>query len=44
LRLPVKAVESTWARGTVNMVDPDGKVEKISRGTENPDKSRAAWA
>ena len=45
LRGHPKSVPSTWARGTVDMVDPDGKVADIKREMpENPDKSRAAWA
>jgi len=45
LRGNPKAVAATWARGTVDMVDPNGEVAKIGRDMpENPDKSRAAWA
>jgi hypothetical protein len=45
LRGHPKSVPATWARGTVDMVDPDGKVADIKREMpNNPDKSRAAWA
>jgi len=38
-------IESTWVRGTVDMVDPDGKVAKIDRKvTNDPDRSRKEWA
>lgn len=45
LRGNPKTVQQTWARGTVDMVDPDGKVADIKREMpNNPDKSRDAWA
>jgi len=44
LRGNPKAVAATWARGTVDMVDPNGKVADINRNIENPDTSRKAWA
>jgi len=41
LRGNPKSVPSTWARGTVDMVDPNGKVADINRKMpNNPDKSR----
>jgi len=44
LRGHPKAVPATWARGTVDMVDPDGKVANINRKVENnPDRSRQEW-
>jgi len=45
LRGNPKAIAATWARGTVDMVDPDGKLAKIDRDMPvNPDVSRLAWA
>jgi hypothetical protein len=45
LRGNPKAITATWARGTVDMVDPDGKVADINRTMiNNPDRSREAWA
>jgi|TARA_B110001450_G_C17549394_1_gene452001 hypothetical protein len=45
LRGHPKAISATWDRGTVNMVDPDGKVADIARTMpNNPDISRSAWA
>lgn len=39
-----KALLATWARSTVDMVDPNGKVADIMRDIPgNPDISRAAW-
>jgi hypothetical protein len=44
LRGHPKAIPATWARGTTDMVDPDGKVSKIDRKMpNNPDKSRSEW-
>ena len=44
LRGNPKTVPETWARGTVNMVDPNGKVAKIDRKVDNnPDRSRQEW-
>ena len=41
LRGHKKSVPETWARGTVDMVDPNGKVAKIDRKMpNNPDRSR----
>jgi hypothetical protein len=45
LRGNPKAITATWARGTVDMVDPDGKVTDILRKMpNNPDRSRKEWA
>ena len=45
LRGHPKAIAATWARGTTDMVDDDGKVADIARDMpNNPDKSRSAWA
>ena len=44
LRGHPKAIAATWARGTTDMVDDDGKVADISRDmSNNPDKSRSEW-
>jgi len=41
LRGNPKSIPATWARGTVDMVDPDGKVADIKRKMpNNPDVSR----
>jgi hypothetical protein len=39
------SLEQTWSRGTVDSVDPEGKVLDTAREMkENPDISRTAWA
>ena len=41
LRGNPKAITATWARGTVDMVDPNGGIAKDNHnGDANPDTSR----
>lgn len=41
----IGGVTKTWERGTTNMVDDNAKLADIGRTmTNNPDKSREAWA